>query len=84
MARAEETIRSRFEELKLFAYPVANDVKSPSIGIYGVAKLLSSHCQDILHLFSVSDDSSGIGPQKIFGKFRWEEKGEKSRRELPK
>jgi light-regulated signal transduction histidine kinase (bacteriophytochrome) len=48
MARAEEALRSSFEELKLFAYSVAHDVKSPSIGIYGVAKLLNSHYQDIL------------------------------------
>jgi signal transduction histidine kinase len=48
MARAEEALRSSFEELKLFAYSVAHDVKSPSIGIYGVAKLLNSHYKDIL------------------------------------
>jgi len=48
MARAEEALRSSFEELKLFAYSVAHDVKSPSIGIYGVAKLLDSHYKDIL------------------------------------
>jgi signal transduction histidine kinase len=48
MARAEEALRSSFEELKLFAYSVAHDVKSPSIGIYGVAKLLNGHYQDIL------------------------------------
>lgn len=48
MARAEEALRNSFEELKLFAYSVAHDVKSPSIGIYGVAKLLNSHYKDIL------------------------------------
>jgi rubrerythrin len=47
MARAEEALRSGFEELKLFAYSVAHDVKSPTIGIYGVAKLLNSHYKEV-------------------------------------
>jgi signal transduction histidine kinase len=48
MARAEEALRNSFEELKLFAYSVAHDVKSPAIGIHGVAKLLSGHYKDML------------------------------------
>jgi signal transduction histidine kinase len=47
MARAEEALRSSFEELKLFAYSVAHDVKSPAIGIHGVANLLNSHYKDM-------------------------------------
>jgi PAS domain S-box-containing protein len=37
---AEEALRKSSEKLKLFAYSVAHDLKSPSIGIYGLTKLL--------------------------------------------
>jgi signal transduction histidine kinase len=48
MARAEEALRNSFEELKLFAYSVAHDVKSPAIGILGFASRLSSRYKDVL------------------------------------
>jgi signal transduction histidine kinase len=48
MAREEEALIDSFEELKLFAYSVAHDVKSPSIGIIGFAKRLDLHYKDIL------------------------------------
>jgi signal transduction histidine kinase len=48
MARAEEALRNSFEELKLFAYSVAHDVKSPSIAISGFANRLNNHYKDIL------------------------------------
>jgi signal transduction histidine kinase len=48
MAKAEESLKNDFEELKLFAYSVAHDVKSPSIGIIGFANLLERHYKDVL------------------------------------
>jgi light-regulated signal transduction histidine kinase (bacteriophytochrome) len=36
------------EKLKLFAYSVAHDLKSPAIGIYGLAKRLSKNYKSVL------------------------------------
>ena len=38
--KAEEALRIGSEKLKLFAYSVIHDLKSPAIGVYGVARLL--------------------------------------------
>lgn len=46
--RAEEAVRSETEKLKLFAYSVAHDLKSPAIGVYGLAKLLYENYSNIL------------------------------------
>ena len=44
---AEELLTSS-EKLKIFAYSVAHDLKSPSIGIYGLARLLRKNFAEIL------------------------------------
>ncbi len=41
--RIAEELRVSAEKLKLFAYSVAHDLKSPSIGIYGIARLLQKN-----------------------------------------
>ena len=41
---AEEALRESAENIKLFAYSVSHDLKSPSVGIYGIAKLLARQC----------------------------------------
>ncbi len=46
--RAEEALRKSSEEIKLFAYSVAHDLKSPAVGIYGLTKLLHRHYSDVL------------------------------------
>ena len=46
--RTEEALKSSSEKIKLFAYSVSHDLKSPAIGIYGLTKLLHKHCRDIL------------------------------------
>jgi len=46
--KAEEALRNSSEKLKLFAYSVIHDLKSPAIGIYGVAKLLHKHYENAL------------------------------------
>jgi light-regulated signal transduction histidine kinase (bacteriophytochrome) len=46
--RAEEALRESAEKLKLFAYSVAHDLKSPVIGIYGLTRLLHKHYKDVL------------------------------------
>lgn len=46
--RAERALRSSSDKLKLFAYSVVHDLKSPAIGIYGVAKLLHRHYNVLL------------------------------------
>jgi PAS domain S-box-containing protein len=46
--RAEEALRDSSEKLKLFAYSVAHDLKSPAIGVYGLTKRLSKNYRDIL------------------------------------
>lgn len=46
--RVEEALRVSSEKLKLFAYSVAHDLKSPAVGVYGLTKLLYRHSQDAL------------------------------------
>ncbi|MDY0041670.1 MAG: PAS domain S-box protein [Desulforhabdus sp.] len=46
--KAEEALRLSSEKLKLFAYSVIHDLKSPAVGIYGVANLLHKHYKDLL------------------------------------
>ncbi|MCK8601600.1 sensor histidine kinase [Desulfoferrobacter suflitae] len=46
--KAEEALRNSSEKLKLFAYSVIHDLKSPAIGIYGVANLLSKRYENAL------------------------------------
>jgi two-component system CheB/CheR fusion protein len=46
--RAEEALQKSSEKIKLFAYSVAHDLKGPSVGIYGLTKLLHKHYRDIL------------------------------------
>ena len=46
--RAEEAIKESAEKIKLFAYSVSHDLKTPAIGIYGLTKLLYKNYKDIL------------------------------------
>jgi PAS domain S-box-containing protein len=46
--RMEEALRYSSEKLKSFAYSVIHDLKSPSIGIYGLTESLHKHYRDIL------------------------------------
>jgi len=46
--RAEEALKDASEKLKLFAYSVAHDLKSPAIGVYGLSKRLRKHAKDVL------------------------------------
>ena len=44
----EDALRDSSQKLKLFAYSVAHDLKSPAIGVYGLTKRLSKHAKDVL------------------------------------
>jgi signal transduction histidine kinase len=46
--RAELTLKKSSEQIKLFAYSVSHDLRSPAIGIYGVTKLLHKKYRDVL------------------------------------
>lgn len=46
--KAEEALRISSEKLKLFAYSVAHDLKSPSVGIYGLTNILRKQYHDFL------------------------------------
>lgn len=46
--QAEEEIRNSAEKIKLFAYSVSHDLKSPAIGIYGLTKLLNTQYRELL------------------------------------
>jgi PAS domain S-box-containing protein len=46
--QAENALQDSSEKLKLFAYSVAHDLKSPAVGVYGLAKRLSKHARDVL------------------------------------
>lgn len=46
--RAEEAVLESAERLKLFAYSVVHDLKSPAIGLHGFANLLNRHYHDML------------------------------------
>jgi PAS domain S-box-containing protein len=44
----EEALAKSAEKIKLFAYSITHDLKSPAVGIYGMTKLLHKHCRDSL------------------------------------
>ncbi len=46
--RAEQALQESSEKLKLFAYSVAHDLKSPAIGVYGLARRLSKTYKAVL------------------------------------
>jgi K+-sensing histidine kinase KdpD len=46
--RAEEALKEQSERTKLFAGSVAHDIKNPAIGIYGLAKRLHKHAQEVV------------------------------------
>jgi PAS domain S-box-containing protein len=46
--RAEEALREGSEKIKLFAYSVAHDLKSPTVGINGLAKRLHQNYKNVL------------------------------------
>lgn len=46
--RAQQALRQSSEKLKFFAYSVMHDLKSPTIGIYGLTELLHKHYKDAL------------------------------------
>jgi PAS domain S-box-containing protein len=46
--RAEVSLQEASQNLKFFAYSVAHDLKSPAIGIYGLAKRLSRQSKEVL------------------------------------
>jgi len=45
---AEKALQESSQKLKLFAYSVAHDLKSPAIGIYGLSSRLAKSYRDIL------------------------------------
>jgi signal transduction histidine kinase len=46
--QVEKTLKDSSEKIKFFAYSVAHDLKSPSIGLYGLTKRLHKDYADIL------------------------------------
>lgn len=46
--RVEEALRKSSEKLESFAYSVMHDLKSPSVGIYGLTELLHKRYKDVL------------------------------------
>lgn len=46
--QAEKALEESSQKLKLFAYSVAHDLKSPAVGVYGLTKRLSRHARDVL------------------------------------
>jgi len=46
--RAQQALRQSSEKLKFFAYSVMHDLKSPTIGIYGLTELLHKHYKNAL------------------------------------
>jgi len=46
--RAEVALKEASEKIKLFAYSVAHDLKSPTVGIYGLTKRLHQNYKGIL------------------------------------
>lgn len=44
----EEALEESAEKIKLFAYSISHDLKSPAIGIYGLTRRLYKHCWDLL------------------------------------
>jgi len=46
--QAEKALEESSHKLKLFAYSVAHDLKSPAIGVYGLAKRLRKYAKEVL------------------------------------
>ncbi|MCE5335550.1 MAG: PAS domain S-box protein [Desulfobacteraceae bacterium] len=46
--KAEQSVKESAEKFKFFAYSVIHDLKSPSVGIYGLTRLLNEKYHDIL------------------------------------
>jgi signal transduction histidine kinase len=46
--RAEQALRRSSEELKMFAYSVVHDLKSPAMGVHGFTNLLHRHYHGLL------------------------------------
>ncbi len=46
--KLEEALRKSIEKIKLFAYSVSHDLKSPAVGIHGLTKLLHKQYGDTL------------------------------------
>ena len=46
--KAENELKESSEKIKLFAYSVSHDLKSPAMGIYGLTRLLNKNFGDIL------------------------------------
>ena len=46
--KAEDELKESSEKIKLFAYSVSHDLKSPAMGIYGLTRLLNKNYSDIL------------------------------------
>jgi len=44
----EEELRKSSEKIKMFAYSVSHDLKSPAVGLYGVTRLLHKHYRHVL------------------------------------
>ncbi|MBT8328631.1 MAG: hypothetical protein KJN87_02910, partial [Desulfofustis sp.] len=45
---AEKALELSSEEIKHFAYSVSHDLKNPSIAIYGLTRLLTKNCDELL------------------------------------
>ena len=45
---AEEALKKRSEQMKLFAYSVAHDLRNPAIGIYGLTKRLRKEYRGVV------------------------------------
>ena len=67
--QAEQALRDSSEKLKFFAYSVIHDLKSPAVGIYGLAKLLHKQFKDSLgekgnnyldHILRASEHVAGL------------------------
>ncbi|SPD76343.1 membrane hypothetical protein [uncultured Desulfobacterium sp.] len=46
--KAEAALRESSEKVKMFAYSVCHDLKSPAIAIYGLTRLLKERCAHLL------------------------------------
>ncbi|MBF0510080.1 MAG: PAS domain-containing protein [Deltaproteobacteria bacterium] len=44
----QEELRKSLEKIKLFAYSISHDLKSPALGIHGLARLLHDHYGSVL------------------------------------
>lgn len=44
----QEALQKSAERIKLFAYSVSHDLKSPAVGLYGLTKLLNNQYHDLL------------------------------------